>query len=658
MSWLSDLQQMYSLETLDARLTTPVTTPPTTGTGANGSKDGVDARVATTHSKFGTSPSRWRTPEFYVYYATFVTVIPLMFKVAFDVSREAHPEYHKYAHLLSPGWIPGRQVDNSDSQYSTIRENIPYLFLLLAIHPLLRRLYDTVYADGQQERHHESSSGAKESLGTAAAADRRLHQRVSFDIRFAVLFLCALHGFSALKVFLILYLNYTLATKLPRAYVPVATWIFNICLLFANELSNGYPYSRIADLLQPMPASVDADADGASNWGTWLDSYGGLMPRWHILFNITVLRLISFNLDYYWSLERRGSSPVEVSAGSGGARAGEEPGADVGDDKKKQLDPTDLSDRDRISTPAQAKDYNYSNYFAYVTYSPLFLAGPVVMFNEYIYQLRFPPVSITMKGNILYGIRFLVTLLAMELMLHFIYAVAISKAEPAWEAYTPFQLGMLGYFHLHIIWLKLLIPWRFFRWWALVDGVDPPENMVRCPSDSYSTLAFWRGWHRSINRWTIRYIYVPLGGSGRGRTHGWRGMLQAAINFFAVFTFIAFWHDISLTLLMWGWLVTLFILPEVIACFLFPPRRWEQYPTAYRALCGMGAVGNLLMMVTANLVGFALGIDGVKDLWLNILGTSSGLVFLVCACAAMFTAVQIIFEVREQERRRGIWLRF
>jgi len=48
------------------------------------------------------------------------------------------------------------------------------------------------------------------------------------------------------------------------------------------------------------------------NWGQVLDSYGGLIPRWEILFNITVLRLISFNLDYYWSFNFGSSSPLEV----------------------------------------------------------------------------------------------------------------------------------------------------------------------------------------------------------------------------------------------------------------------------------------------------------------------------------------------------------
>ena len=255
-------------------------------------------------------------------------------------------------------------------------------------------------------------------------------------------------------------------------------------------------------------------------------------------------------------------------------------------------------------------------------------------------------------------------------MLHFIYAVAISKAQPAWEIYTPFQLSMLGYFNLHLIWLKLLLPWRFFRFWALLDGVDPPENMVRCMSDNYSTLAFWRGWHRSLNRWIVRYLYVPLGGSGGSQTRGNWGKARAGLNFLTVFMFVALWHDIQLRLLMWGWLISLFVLPEILASFLFPRKKWQNHKTVYRWICGVGAVGNILMMMAANLVGFAVGLDGLQGLVHGIVGSYSGniascavylvltmslgLVFLATACAALFVGVQVMFETRAQELRQGI----
>ena len=140
------------------------------------------------------------------------------------------------------------------------------------------------------------------------ASDSRLSSRITFDLGFAAVFLIALHGVSAFKILLILSINYQIATALPKQYAGAATWVFNVGILFANELSNGYRFADMASYILP-PQTTSA---GIASWGAWLDSYGGLLPRWEVLFNITVLRLISFNFDYLWSLDRRAGSPVEV----------------------------------------------------------------------------------------------------------------------------------------------------------------------------------------------------------------------------------------------------------------------------------------------------------------------------------------------------------
>jgi len=113
-----------------------------------------------------------------------------------------------------------------------------------------------------------------------------------------------------------------------------------------------------------------------------------------------------------------------------------------------------------------------------------------------------------------------------------------------------------------------------------MDGINPPENMVRCMANNYSTLGFWRSWHRSYNLWIIRYVpldssldenefdrgeregmtrylYVPLGGSKR-----------PLLSTLVVFTFVALWHDLSMKLLAWGWIVSLFVIPEMICTTL------------------------------------------------------------------------------------------
>ncbi|KAL3460457.1 MBOAT, membrane-bound O-acyltransferase family-domain-containing protein [Aspergillus heterothallicus] len=620
-SLLSWFRRLYSLDTLDTRFTVPANTPVKVAVEDTRSGSAKDARSTTIANN--ASPSKWGTPEFFFYYIIFLIAVPLMFKTVVDVSQESHPTYATYSHLLSPGWIPGRKVDNSDAQYSSFRDNIPYLLILLFIHPLLRRVYE-----------YYTRSGTNNCSSVAAAGDTRMAKRISFDFYFALIFITALHGVSAAKVLAILLTNYKIAKSLPRKYIPAATWTFNITTLFANEICGGYPLTRVVAYW-----TSTADDSALLQWARNLDSFGGLMPRWEILFNITTLRLISFNMDYYWSLDYPAASPIE-----------------------KQLDPAALSERDRVKIPAEQSAFNGRNYLAYALYSPLYLTGPIVTFNDYISQQRYAPQSLRKSRTILYGIRFFLTLLSMELILHFIYAVAISKASPNWSLYTPGQLSMLAFFNLHIIWLKLLIPWRFFRLWALLDGIDPPENMVRCVSNNYSAFAFWRGWHRSLNRWIVRYLYVPLGGgSNRPATSGGNtpssplfGKARQIFNFLVVFTFIALWHDINLRLLMWGWLITLFVLPEVIGTLLFPPNRWRSRPNTYRVICGVGAVGNILMMMIANLVGFALGVDGIKSLLSELLGSYAGLVYLVSACCALFVGVQVMFEIREEELRAGI----
>lgn len=56
-----------------------------------------------------------------------------------------------------------------------------------------------------------------------------------------------------------------------------------------------------------------------------------------------------------------------------------------------------------------------------------------------------------------------------------------------------------------------------------------------------------------------RYIYVPLGGTK-----------NVAITTALIFTFVALWHDLSFRLLAWGWLVSVFIFPELLAIRLLP----------------------------------------------------------------------------------------
>ncbi|KAK9373640.1 MBOAT, membrane-bound O-acyltransferase family-domain-containing protein [Lipomyces chichibuensis] len=544
---------LFSLEVLDTRLI-------------------PESHDKLNQNKRNATQSRWRTPEFFVYYIIFVAVVPQMFLAAMSASNEKSVNYHLYEDKLAQGWILGRKVDNSDAQYAGFRNKLPILAGAVVLHYVLRR--------------------------TANALRIR---RLLFDVGFAAIFLAVLHGFSTVKILAIYVVNFLISKSFNKRAGMIVTWIFNIIILFLNEWYEGYKFGSVIPGLGI------------------LDIYCGLLPRWDVNFNFSVLRMISYNYDYYESL------------------------ANPNDIEKKHLDDA-VSESDRISIGPPNADYNFFNYIAYLVYTPLYIAGPILTFNDFIYQSKHSLPSVSQKRTLLYGLRVLACILVMEWLLHYMYVVALSSVG-VWEGLSALQISMVGFFNLKTIWLKLLIPWRFFRLWALLDQIDPPENMIRCMSNNYSASAFWRAWHKSYHRWVIRYLYVPLGGA----KHPIRNML-------IVFTFVAFWHDIQLRLLAWGWLITLFVVPEVAAKLVFPAKKWRSRPI-YRHMCAIGAVSNIYMMMLANLVGFAVGIDGLRDMLRDIFSSWTGIPYFLFTSACLFVGVQIMFEVRAQEARQGINLR-
>lgn len=78
---LAFLASLYDLDTLDTRFTTPSSVP------YRASLDKREDDAPKPPAAAGAEPSKWNTLEFYGYYLVFLTVVPYMFWVAYDVSR-------------------------------------------------------------------------------------------------------------------------------------------------------------------------------------------------------------------------------------------------------------------------------------------------------------------------------------------------------------------------------------------------------------------------------------------------------------------------------------------------------------------------------------------------------------------------------------------
>lgn len=62
--------------------------------------------------------------------------------------------------------------------------------------------------------------------------------------------------------------------------------------------------------------------------------------------------------------------------------------------------------------------------------------------------------DITPRATARYALRFLISLLTMEALIHVMHVVAIKDAH-AWSGMTPAQLSILGFWNLIFVWLKV-----------------------------------------------------------------------------------------------------------------------------------------------------------------------------------------------------------
>lgn len=79
---------------------------------------------------------------------------------------------------------------------------------------------------------------------------------------------------------------------------------------------------------------------------------------------------------------------------------------------------------------------------------------------------------------------------------------------------------------------------------ALMFGFDIPKNFD-FPYMSKSVGEFFRRWHITLGRWLFDYVYLPLGGSKRGK-------MRTVVSLLCVWTVSALWHGFTFSYLVWG----------------------------------------------------------------------------------------------------------
>eukprot|EP00928_Gymnodinium_smaydae_P052132 TRINITY_DN3589_c0_g1_i1.p1 TRINITY_DN3589_c0_g1~~TRINITY_DN3589_c0_g1_i1.p1 ORF type:complete len:550 (-),score=72.11 TRINITY_DN3589_c0_g1_i1:225-1817(-) len=396
-------------------------------------------------------------------------------------------------------------------------------------------------------------------------------------------------------------------------WAPVLTWSYGLALMAVKLQGVNV---RFAAVLGSM--------------GAFLDRLPSVYP-WHQSLSLMTLRLISFNMDYYWALKAAHTQT---------------------DGETSQAPPNQTVDaapsyrmRERRHRPIL--EYDLANCVAHAFYAPLWLAGPTISFNAFISHLRDRPQA-TVQGMrlVCYAVRLLLGLAILEVALHAAPVFALGRSK-VYKGLLGSEGDVLlaaayGFILLIVMWLKFLVIWRFARLWALCDGVECEENMQRCICNNFSIIGFWKGWHVSFNRWLIRYLYIPLGGNR------WRWA-----NVWVVFGFVAMWHDAELKLLAWGMLNAVFVVIEHFAGSFWQRREFVAFrrdrPESSRWLKAMAGTAYVFVMLFVNLVGYGIGVDGTVAITLAAFfeDLRSGLLTLAAAYFTLLCGVQLMLGLRE-----------
>lgn len=162
-------------------------------------------------------------------------------------------------------------------------------------------------------------------------------------------------------------------------------------------------------------------------------------------------------------------------------------------------------------------------------------------------------------------------------------------------------------------------------------GFRIPENFDR-PYRARSLTDFWRRWHMTLTDWFRAYVYIPLGGSRRGR-------IRRDLNVLVVWALTGLWHGAGWNFVLWGLYFALLLIFE--KRFLLENRIWQKIPGWIRQLLTFLAV----MLGWGLFSGF--GSELWKALWGGYGGASAETVtrcaayvpmLLVCAAVSFLPA--------------------
>jgi D-alanyl-lipoteichoic acid acyltransferase DltB (MBOAT superfamily) len=183
-------------------------------------------------------------------------------------------------------------------------------------------------------------------------------------------------------------------------------------------------------------------------------------------------------------------------------------------------------------------------YALFISFYPQFVQGPIVLQSELIPQFRDEDRRNCDYEYMARGLYRFILGLAKKVLIADGIAVAINIGYIYLSKHGTLStiLLILGY--------SLQIYFDFSGYTDMAIGlgwmfhINLPENFDS-PYKAGSIEEFWDRWHITLTRFFTRYVYIPLGGSRKGRA-------RTYFNIMFIFLLSGLWHGSDISFVIWG----------------------------------------------------------------------------------------------------------
>jgi alginate O-acetyltransferase complex protein AlgI len=216
----------------------------------------------------------------------------------------------------------------------------------------------------------------------------------------------------------------------------------------------------------------------------------------------------------------------------------------------------------------EAPHYPFIDYVLYTVYFPKLIQGPIAFHKEMIDQFRQKSLRSFDTDTFAKGIMSFIIGLGKKVIL----ADTLAKSVNYGFHYTYYMdtltiiAVMLAY--AFQIYLDFSGYCDMASGVSLMLGFKLPVNF-NSPYKAKSAKELWQRWHMTLSRFFIKYVYIPLGGSRKGK-------LRTVINVLIVFVLSGLWHGAGWTYICWGLMQGLLVVWDDLGIVGVKPSKEEE----------------------------------------------------------------------------------